>query len=730
MSSWRHPKVETRINAVTKLNPDKPSDAKKLWLIATLDHDLEVRKRAVQQLNNPEQLFQLLGSNDLSEIDICEEMIQAVLCRLSDLYQSKQVTLAQLEQLNKEQLATLLCVSSDATLHDRFFTAIDAEPMLALLAMKGAIALTRQRAAAQVDQDDLLQQVGAHAKEHDKAVYKLIRQQQKDKQQKQLEQQSAQQACDELILQMSDLISKQDAHFEARYHHLLQHWSEVSDHATDKQQEAFTQAQGDIQHLLLQHHELQQQEAEKQALTKRSQEQLQDLENQVHEILLSEKLPSADKLGQVHTALHQLSSHLPSQDLETLAVVEQALNSLLTLVEEQASFHQIQAQIDQSSTVEELASSMDQLAQFLQPFKDWPTHFALPAQLKLCRDQLVHLKKQRTDLEAQQHQAQELQQQQQQAIIAEKELLCVAMEALIDIEMPATEKAQQVRRLQQQWKELDQQANSSIKPLWDRFHHASQDAYAPCEQHFKEQSKIRAWNLSQREQICELLEAYYDSLDWSNPDWQAVEHILKKAKKEWRDFSPVDRAPGKAVQERFNQLLNHANTHLNQYRQECAQAKQDIVDEATQLASVPEADFAIATQRFKELQQGWKAIGSAEHKQERHLWKAFREQGDLLFSRLGSHQQQQRSQEEQEARLLCVRLEILLNQPSPEADQYLRMEYQMERLEQALETPTEEEQYSESARLKEQWRSGEFDIRFPELNERFQQLLDSPELGH
>ncbi len=206
---------------------------------------------------------------------------------------------------------------------------------------------------------------------------------------------------------------------------------------------------------------------------------------------------------------------------------------------------------------------------------------------------------------------------QQFAAISKKEQLCIAMEALIDSALEPVDLATQIRELQQQWKQLDQQSPTPVKPLWERFHAASRQAYQPCDAYYKELSRLRAWNLSQRELICQHLETYFSALDWSQPDWRALEQILKKAKHEWREFSPVDRAPGKLLQTRFQQLLDQAEQALQTHRSHCAAQKQALVDEAIALSQ--SEDIVAATEGIKALQQAWKTIGSTAKHKERKL---------------------------------------------------------------------------------------------------------------
>ena len=79
--------------------------------------------------------------------------------------------------------------------------------------------------------------------------------------------------------------------------------------------------------------------------------------------------------------------------------------------------------------------------------------------------------------------------------------------------------------------------------------------------------------------------------------------------------------------------------------------------------------------------------------------------------------------QEQRLRHLCIRLEIATSQPSPPEDQALRMEYQMERLQQALAEQKQGFNLSEIKQLEQEWLGIPFAAHFEEFNERFEERL-------
>ncbi|WP_372741935.1 DUF349 domain-containing protein [Neptunomonas sp.] len=80
---------------------------------------------------------------------------------------------------------------------------------------------------------------------------------------------------------------------------------------------------------------------------------------------------------------------------------------------------------------------------------------------------------------------------------------------------------------------------------------------------------------------------------------------------------------------------------------------------------------------------------------------------------------------DKELREICIRLEIALSLPSPERDQALRMEYQMQRLQKALEQQQKSVNLTDIKTLEFECLSVPFRLTNKTLNKRFNQLIDS-----
>lgn len=224
---------------------------------------------------------------------------------------------------------------------------------------------------------------------------------------------------------------------------------------------------------------------------------------------------------------------------------------------------------------------------------------------------------------------QEMRDWQAYAVAPKKETLCQEMEALSESSLPVQELANQVRKVQKEWKLLDATDSVHSQQLWKRFKKASDAAYAPCDKHFSEQRELRQSNLQRRKEICINLESLQVPNNSAADEWKLYEEQIRQAKHDWRSYSPVDRAPGKKLQARLDEVLLSCEEPLKAFRSENATTKQRLIEESKQL--LLSSDLASATETVKELQKEWKETGPAPRNQERKLWNQFRENCSQIF---------------------------------------------------------------------------------------------------
>jgi len=206
--------------------------------------------------------------------------------------------------------------------------------------------------------------------------------------------------------------------------------------------------------------------------------------------------------------------------------------------------------------------------------------------------------------------------------------LCEAMERLVDQNMEPRDKADQIKSMQKEWKQL---GGASDQALWLRFKAASDSAYIPCQAFFDEQNTLKKSNIEKRTKLISQLNEFIQNNDWEFADWKAVETINRQARLEWKEAYPVDFKINKALQSQFNTLLTAFDERLNGERNKNIELKNDIIEKAKALLIHENLDEAI--NQAKALQHDWQKIGITPHKQDREIWKTYRAVCDQIFAR-------------------------------------------------------------------------------------------------
>lgn len=228
-----------------------------------------------------------------------------------------------------------------------------------------------------------------------------------------------------------------------------------------------------------------------------------------------------------------------------------------------------------------------------------------------------------------------------------KKELIAAMQLLLESDIQGAERAKAISAAHQEWKTLGRsQQNES---LWKKFKKLSDDAYAPCKDHFKQRKQTLVENFDNRVALCAQLEADFERL--RSADTAAAENgdssenakaneqrlaaeigtIISAAEQRWKDTTPVEQAKIKELQKRYYGLLNNLRKLRREASQENANRKLEAIAQAEALAASD--DRAEAMRAAKELQRQWKEIGPSNHKDDQNYWRAFRAACDSIFTR-------------------------------------------------------------------------------------------------
>lgn len=214
--------------------------------------------------------------------------------------------------------------------------------------------------------------------------------------------------------------------------------------------------------------------------------------------------------------------------------------------------------------------------------------------------------------------------------------LCEQMEYLANQPMEPEAKAERIKELQNEWRDL---GGSSDRDLWSRFKQASDVAYEPCKAYFSAKSGLKKANLETRQTICEQLRTFLENADWQTIDWKSAERIHQTAREEWKAAWPVEFRDNRRVQKQFDDLLKQLEEPLDEERKKNEALKQGIVERAGAL--VDHEPLGEAMNQAKALQNEWTSIGITRHREDRKLWQAFRKACDQIFARRDAHKDEQ-----------------------------------------------------------------------------------------
>jgi hypothetical protein len=205
------------------------------------------------------------------------------------------------------------------------------------------------------------------------------------------------------------------------------------------------------------------------------------------------------------------------------------------------------------------------------------------------------------------------------------------MESLVGSTLDPVTLAERIKGLQDEWRTLSKGAGESLEADWQRFQEAAQKAYQPCHEYFEAQALVRQENLQRRRALLERLAAFEAQHNWEQPDWRTLVVALRESKQEWRRHSPVDRAAGKALQERFDALTVSLQSRLDAEYARNVIEKRSLIERAERLLA--SEDSRRAMDDVKELQQKWQAVGLVPRTEEQQLWKEFRQHCAAAFQK-------------------------------------------------------------------------------------------------
>jgi hypothetical protein len=135
--------------------------------------------------------------------------------------------------------------------------------------------------------------------------------------------------------------------------------------------------------------------------------------------------------------------------------------------------------------------------------------------------------------------------------LQKKEALCEKAEALAD-STEWVKTADELRRLQAEWKQVGPVPRAQSRKIWDRFRQPCDRFFTHWQEHRGQRHKEWAANLEKKQALCERAEAMMDSTDWETTAGE-----LKGLQAEWRNIGAVKRSRSEAIWRRFRKACDH-----------------------------------------------------------------------------------------------------------------------------------------------------------------------------
>jgi len=210
-------------------------------------------------------------------------------------------------------------------------------------------------------------------------------------------------------------------------------------------------------------------------------------------------------------------------------------------------------------------------------------------------------------------------------------------------EIPDVLKASRdLNTLHRLWKnDLGPVAKEHREELWTRFQAASQIIHAKRQEFDKEYDNILEENLNKKNALLDQMEEIKNKPPQNHSEWLKAIDDFNKMRNEFQSIGQVTKKHSKNSWTRFREISREINREKNQfYKSQKAEQKKNIDLKKGLINEVKEIleheDWRSYSNRMKNIQKDWRAVGFVPRKLSNALWDEFRSQCNLYFDRIKS----------------------------------------------------------------------------------------------
>ena len=184
-------------------------------------------------------------------------------------------------------------------------------------------------------------------------------------------------------------------------------------------------------------------------------------------------------------------------------------------------------------------------------------------------------------------------------------------------------------------------AKEHREELWARFQAASQIIHTRRQEFDKEYDNILEENLNKKNSILNRMEVIKNNSPKNHNDWRKIIDEFNNMRTEFQSIGQVTKKFSKTTWTRFREISREINREKNQfYKSQKAEQKKNIDLKKALITEVKEIlendDWKSYSNRMKNIQKDWRAIGFIPRKLSNSLWEEFRTQCNLYFDRIKS----------------------------------------------------------------------------------------------
>jgi hypothetical protein len=185
-----------------------------------------------------------------------------------------------------------------------------------------------------------------------------------------------------------------------------------------------------------------------------------------------------------------------------------------------------------------------------------------------------------------------------------KEAVCERAESLAD-STDWLRTAEEIKRLQAEWKTIGPVPRGQEKAVWERFRKACDRFFTRRHEDLARRKEQWAKNLAHKEALCAQAEALADSTDWESAAAQ-----LRKLQTEWKTIGPVKKTRSEAIWQRFRTACDRFFERYGQRDRIARQAhmaeREELCQQLEALLSTPPDDGPqLLLERVQDIRRRW-----------------------------------------------------------------------------------------------------------------------------